>query len=90
MNDFQEKFTPTGGMHTSNTGGIEVELHPDGDALRYRFVYGQPDIDDEPVIEAEIVYEPDEDEPEGELLAGFYIEEDFYPLSNFLRYDNRG
>ena len=85
MNDFQDKFTPHGGMHLTNTGGIEVELHPDGDGLRWRYNYGQDDLDSTPVTEAEIVYQPDEDEPDGDLQAGFYIKDEFYALDNFMR-----
>ena len=84
MNDFQEQFIPHGWMLLTNCMGIEIELHPDGDSLRWRYNYGQDDIDNkQQVTEAEIVYEPDEDNT-GEFLDGFYIKDTFYSLQNFV------
>ena len=35
-------FNPCGGLAISNCGGIEVEINNCGDAVRYRWSYGNP------------------------------------------------
>jgi hypothetical protein len=37
----------------------------------------------------ELVYEPDPEEPEGDLVEGFFYRGDFYPLSYFMDANNR-
>lgn len=75
--EFQDVFTVHGAAHISNTGGIEIELHPSGDGLRYRLNYGQ-DLENEPIIEAEIEYlpNPDLDETSEDYFGpAFYVGE---------------
>ena len=73
--DAWEDFRVDGSTHISNTGGIEVELDPSGDGLRYRIHTGEGYT--EPV-EAEIEYD-EEGEPyfmHGEIK---------WELNNFMR-----
>jgi len=72
-------FTVHGFYTISNAGGIEVELNDSGDGVRYRFS-GDPEI-----MEAEIIYGPNEDDPAGDFIAGFMHGDTFYPLNEFMR-----
>lgn len=83
MAHFQETFTPTGTLVLSNFGGLEVELSSCCTVLRYRFNYGDVDVDDLGV-ETEIV-EAEEPNDDGDYESGFYVEEQFYSLSEFMR-----
>ena len=74
------------GLYTiCNAGGIEVEIHPSGDGIRYRFNYGQDNLQDEEIFETKIIYEPNEDDPAGDFEAGFLHGDTFYPLSKVMR-----
>lgn len=35
-------FKPCGALTTCNMGGIEIEINNSGDAIRYRWSYGNP------------------------------------------------
>lgn len=79
------EFNPNGFYTISNAGGIEVEVNESGDGVRYRFNYGQDDLENEEIYEAEIIYEPDEDDPMGDFIAGWMHGETFYPLNLVMR-----
>jgi hypothetical protein len=76
------EFKAHASTHISNTGGIEIMIHPSGDGLYYRFV---PDRDEE-VFEAEIQYKDDEDDPNN-TIAYFMHGECEYRLDEFMRHD---
>ena len=87
-----EPFTVHATFCTSNFGGIEVELSPCGDGVRYRHNYGEaiPDAPKEAVIEYR--YNPELDETENEEIGPFacFVDgegenERVYFLSDFLR-----
>lgn len=95
MSDFfNDQFTPHGATHLTNTGGIEIELSRDGEAVRYRYNYGQ-DLVKEEIVEAEIVYRenPDldgttDDEGQGGypcFVVGEGENETVYFLADFMR-----
>lgn len=91
MNKDKKEFTAQGFLTTCNFGGIEIEIYPSNESLRWRFNFGEddPDLNNE-IHEAEIVYEPNEDNPAGDFVAGFFIkanedEATFYPISDFMR-----
>ena len=71
------------------TGGIEIEINPAGDSLRWRYNFGEDKLDsklDNSIHEAEIFYLLPAEMPAGEeAIAGFYVGETFYPLSEFMR-----
>ena len=84
----QEEFTPHGYLCTCNFGGIEIEIHPSGDSLRWRYNFGEEDPNlNTDIKEAEIQHVYDDET--GETQAGFWIGEeptaDFYSLSEFMR-----
>ena len=75
---------------TCNFGGIEIEINASGDGLRWRYNFGDDQNDPQlntSIHEAEIIYDPDPDDPAGDFLAGFMINETFYSLSEFMRLD---
>lgn len=55
------EFTPHAFITLSNCGGIEIMLNRSADGVYYRFNYGQDNIQDEEIFEAEIEYDNDED-----------------------------
>lgn len=57
------EFTPNAFIALSNLGGIEIMLNRSCDGVYYRFNYGQDNLQDEHIYEAEIEYTLDE-EPE--------------------------
>jgi len=59
------EFTPHAFIALSNLGGIEIMLHKSGDGVYYRFNYGQDNLQDEEIFEAEILHS-EEEEREGE------------------------
>jgi hypothetical protein len=59
------EFTPHAAITLSNCGGIEIMIDRRGDGLYYRFNYGQDNIEQEEIFEAEILYS-NEEEHEGE------------------------
>ena len=76
-------FKADGVIGISNTGGVEVMINESQDGVYYRFLYGG---DEEPeIFEAEIIYEPDEDDPAGDFIPGFMHGEIFYPLTKCVR-----
>jgi len=80
-----KEFNPNGFYTISNCGGIEVEINSSGDGVRYRFRYGQDDLENEEIFETDIIYEPDEDDPSGDFIAGFLHGDIFYSLNNVMR-----
>ena len=46
---------------TSNCGGIEIMLNRSNDGAYYRFNYGQDDLENEVIYEAEIEYDNTEE-----------------------------
>ena len=53
------EFTPHAFITLSNCGGIEIMLHRSGDGVYYRFNYGQDNLENEHIYEAEIEYTED-------------------------------
>lgn len=90
---YDEKYAnwkPGGSMTLNNWGGIEIKIIDNGDAVEYRFNYGDDDF--KPVIEADIEWGIDEDNPEmedGEPISEpyFTVGEDKYFLKDFMRTD---
>jgi hypothetical protein len=52
----KEKFKPEAFITLSNLGGIEIMINDSVDGVYYRFNYGQDNLEDEPILEAEILY----------------------------------
>lgn len=80
-------FSPNGAMQLTNCGGIEIELSPCGDGVRYRFRYGQDPLDNP--VETEIQYLPNPDfagadDPDGGLSPAFMVGDTAYFLDNFM------
>lgn len=79
------EFIPNAFITLTNTGGIEIMLNRSGDGLFYRFNYGQSDLENEYIYDAEIDYVSEEEGEEAE--AGFWHYNTgsnpaiFYPLS---------
>jgi len=57
------EFTPHAFITISNMGGIEIMLNRSADGVFYRFNYGQGNLQDEHIYDAEIEYTLD-DEPQ--------------------------
>lgn len=87
----EKEFTVHATMTECNHGGIELELDPRGDGVRWRRNWGGNAISE--VHSAEILYGEDEDEglPNGEAeLQPYFIEgegenETKHFLNNFMR-----
>jgi len=83
------EFTPHAFITLSNYGGIEIMLNRSNDGVFYRFNYGQDNLQDEQIFDAEIVYLYGEDtESREDANAGFYHGEDesiFYSLNDAMR-----
>jgi hypothetical protein len=64
--ELRANFKPIGGIALCNFGGIELMFDRSGDAVIYRYNYGQEDIDKEEIYIAEIEFEDRESEDEDE------------------------
>ena len=88
MEQFEDTFKPQGFLVVCNHGGLEIEISASGDSLRYRYDFGEdnndPNLDTE-IKETEIIYEPNENNPSGDFIAGFMVNDSFYALSDFMR-----
>lgn len=81
------EFTPQAFITLSNYGGVEIMLNRSNDGVYYRFNYGQDNLQDEEIFEAEIVHLTG-DKDEDARNSGFYHGEDediFYSLSEAMR-----
>lgn len=88
MKQFEDAFTIHGYLTICNHGGLEVEISSSGDSVRYRYNFGEDNNDtnlDTEIKETEIIYEPNEDDPSGDFIAGFMVNDTFHPLSGFMR-----
>jgi len=86
------QFTPHAYITLSNCGGIELMLNHSGDGVSYRFNYGQDNLQDSEIFEAEITCLFGEDDEEGN--TGFYHMNDpgseiFYSLNSATRLLNQ-
>jgi hypothetical protein len=83
-------FKPNGAICLFNTGGIEVMTDERGDGLYYRFSYGQDNIQNDKIFEAEIEYLENEDieDQENKFEAAFIHAECTYFLSTCMRIYN--
>lgn len=68
----RQQFKPHAGITLTNTGCIEIEVHPSGDGVKYRFNYGQ-DLTTEEILEAEIQYTNPGDGEEEEDGRAYFI-----------------
>jgi len=50
------EFTPHAFITLSNCGGVEIMLNKSCDGVYYRFSYGQDNLENEHIYEAEIEY----------------------------------
>lgn len=79
-------------MQLSNWGGIEIKIIENGEAVEYRFNYGDED-QFKPVIEAEVEWGIDEDDIDPEMDDNnepisqpyFSVGESKYFLKDFMR-----
>lgn len=53
------QFTPHAFITLSNMGGIEIMLNRSNDVVYCRFSYGQDNLNEEEIFEAEIQYDQD-------------------------------
>lgn len=81
------EFKPHAFIALSNHGGIEIMLNRSNDGVYYRFNYGQDNLDQEEIFEAEIDYfDLDENGNIIDPVAGFrHNGEDIYFLNEAMR-----
>ena len=84
------EFTPHAFITLSNLGGIEIMLNHSNDGVYYRFNYGQDNLQDEYIYEAELEYKTDNEDSE-DVESGFHHYNTgnnpaiFYSLSQAMR-----
>lgn len=59
------EFKPHAVITLSNCGGIQIMINESCDGVYYRFNYGQDNLQEEEILEAEILYS-EEEERDGE------------------------
>jgi len=88
-NGYKDDFTPDGCMTECNFGGKLVILGNSGESVLVWSDWSDNALSTE-LTECEIVYEFDSnndmpDTDDGNTVAGFYFEETFYSLGDFMR-----
>jgi hypothetical protein len=86
-NGFKNEFKPDGGMVECNFGGKLIILSNDGDSCLVWSDWADSAVS-ESLTECEIEFQPDEDDPDGDLVSGFNMGGTFYRLDEFMRIDN--
>lgn len=81
-------FKPAGGKQLTNFGGIELMFDQSGEAVYYRYNYGEENIDQKEIYTAEIEQEWNDSEDEDtEFTRDYFMDAGTkYYLDEFMRY----